>query len=577
MSAALFMAAFALGIPLAHAQPDGAMPAPLSALSPAVDGAQTVVTEESREPIASGIERSTYVRTARQSLVEGSWVSIDHDGGRAHLSMAVAGRGPWNSVALDDWAKRAGVAVAMSVVQAPDRGESPWIDGLMFVDGELLGWPPTGPVLRLAAEGHLAAMPPPPATPLLLLLEDGAEPIALAGVNCALGDEPILLTGEFPGNHGNAIEWPDGTVAVRLSPVVDNKAPAQSIWDRSRPPAAREWLVDRPTAASRVMLDRRQVAVVVPPAAAAACAALLQGRDRAVLDIDLPLDVRLSIYAITTGGLTMANGKPAQADSTASQLPPRSWIATDDDGGRVWLAEFDSPRIEDSGLATSQLVAEFANRGALHALELRPAAKRYFAAPLPGEAVSMASAPRARFAALAMPKPVSLTLAHAGPVRALRVLTTATDPVQADSRPLRGLTDRRTGIDAALDHFWWAELPSTATLPADDGAINVPTLHAIQLRLEPQRKVAAIDLIHAEVVGFSPQFNLRGWRLLGRPDPTVDWQPIETQRLAQPVARQRVVVDPPRPLAELRLEVTHPNFVLDGRTARLAEIVVWGQ
>lgn len=561
----------------ARAQTDVTMPPPVSGIAPAVSDDKTVVTDESHVPVGPGIERSRLVRRARRSQVEGGFVSVNQSGGRAHLAAAVAGRGAWSAVGMDAWSSRSGAPVIMGLAMEPTEGQSPWIDGLMFIDGELVGWPPTGPVLRLSSEGQLAVMPPPAAPPITLSLSNTVDPIEIAGINCPLGDDPILITGTFPGDCGQFVDWPEGAMAVRLDPTFPNKAPGHSLWDASLPAGAREWLVERPVPARRLQLDRQQLGVIVPAAAADRCAALLAGAGPASLDVTLPLDVRLSVYTVTATSLVMANGRAAQADTVATQLPPRSWVATTADGGMAWLGEFISPSVEDPGLATSLLAAEFARRGAANAVELRPTAQRYWAEPLMGEKVDRSAAPRARLALLTLPQPITLDLPGIGRVSPLRVLNTSSMPPVADSRPLAALTDRRTGIDAALDHFWWAGLPPGVPFPPPETMADAMPLHNVELRLDGKSTVGAVDLVHAEVAGFSPQFNLRGWRLSGRTDPSAPWQVIEQRVLAEPTARERILVTPPRVLSDLRLEVTHPNFLRDGQTSRLAEIIVWGK
>ena len=90
-----------------------------------------------------------------------------------------------------------------------------------------------------------------------------------------------------------------------------------------------------------------------------------------------------------------------------------------------------------------------------------------------------------------------------------------------------------------------------------------------------------VDLIHAETAGFSPEYNLRGVRLLTRLGSRDPWEERLEHSAASPSARERLRLNnsgaEAEPVRALRLEVTEPAFLNSVRSVRLAEILLWGR
>jgi hypothetical protein len=129
--------------------------------------------------------------------------------------------------------------------------------------------------------------------------------------------------------------------------------------------------------------------------------------------------------------------------------------------------------------------------------------------------------------------------------------------------PLSALRDEKAGYDPTLRHFWMA-------IVGDDPL-------SFQVALPQPTAVGMIEMIHAEAAGFSPRFNLRGFRILGRRAKNEPLKELTAVRHESPVARDQLILPEAPVLSELVIEITEPNFFPQGDVVRLVEIYLWGK
>jgi hypothetical protein len=124
--------------------------------------------------------------------------------------------------------------------------------------------------------------------------------------------------------------------------------------------------------------------------------------------------------------------------------------------------------------------------------------------------------------------------------------------------------DGRYGAETSMSQFWAAAAQEGASPPA-----------WIEVDLRRAHPVRRVEIYHAQSVGFSSHFNTAEFRVLGRRSES-DWWSLLGEAKDNWSWRSAIDVAPARSLRFVRVEILRPNHMERNGTARIAEIVVWG-
>jgi hypothetical protein len=361
-----------------------------------------------------------------------------------------------------------------------------------------------------------------------------------------------------------------------LTPVASNTNPSASIWDDSLAPGARQWLAGTPVALERTSLLPGQSALIIPPSVPVEERALLGRASSLLIDVPLGNAVALSAFSVQLGAWLLRDGEvqpepPGRAERWGAH---HSVVAVDASGRRALLASTGSRERATVAVNWGGLGDLMLEEGMVNAVILPGDEPRL----LPDNDASEWRRDRQPIAARLALVPTALTpelrLGGDTPYLPILVSTVAgTNQYGTTNTPSR-LIDGMAAADEGLDTFWVGQAPLDG-LPGT--APRADELPFVEFALAGPARLAALDLAHAEVAGFSPSFNLKAYRVLGRARAFSDWEVLAEVRHETPVPNERVRIDPPRRLEAVRLEVIEPNFLAGGRTARLAEVVLWGE
>ncbi|HMZ52776.1 MAG TPA: hypothetical protein PK988_10955, partial [Candidatus Sumerlaeota bacterium] len=133
------------------------------------------------------------------------------------------------------------------------------------------------------------------------------------------------------------------------------------------------------------------------------------------------------------------------------------------------------------------------------------------------------------------------------------------------------LTDLCSAPSPDLTQFWAVPFVRTDSLASLQDDPNT-----LLIALPKPTRVGALEIVNAEAVGFSPQFDLKHFRILGRAKKDAAWQLLKEKDAELPAARYLVPLDNAPTLLEVRLQIVEPNFLPQGDVARISELIVWG-
>jgi len=527
----------------------------------AIDLAPGVVAgEATRQSGAGGV----YLRTLRVELG-----GTDHTIPHARLNVVVPGAGIWNGGSLNETlvAQEAhgGIAVLPSG-SAPPRG-------LLFADATLYSWPADGPLVVGNPEGSLTYLANPSSGTARILVNGEAIDIALDSINGAPGESAALYGGPLDPNAPIIAQWPAETEAIILRPSTANTG-AHSFWDSSLPNQMRDWQVADRQALGSLRLGNRQWAMVLPPTVDEESRNRIANARALRIEIDLPREIALAAYAFPVSRVL---------DSTNDDVSPeevRTLLAMDSRGSRAILAESGGASRGEFAFGAEELTAILGREGTTRLMEMvgSPQEALRMIVRRPDRRVGMAAeAAEGRAFLIVAPGNPVLPAGDGERMERLAISFVHGSNQRQIANTAAALFDGVSGERDDLSHFWAAPIPEDADrTPAMPGAPR-PALQWVEWRLLEPARVHALDLIHAEDAGFSPEFNLRAFRVLGRFDNRGAWVELAEVHHEEPLARERVRLSTDRPVESLRLEVLEPNFLPGGETARLVEIIPWGR
>lgn len=546
------------------------------ALGAASVGAQEVLAARERE--ARGLHRGIAASEVRSSVPGGTAIGwgIEFDGRApsARLDLVLPLGGSTQAEPLQALLARAGAASGIAL--AVEGGALP--GGLLVDGGRILSWPQQGPVLLAEAEGSFRILDPPggDAGEAFALLSDGTRvPIASVGGAPAEGMAvaiagPWTATGEFLAAH------PADSLLVALAPAPGNRSGGRAWWDADLPLGERAFAPSPPVPLAGAALRPGEAALVV--ARNDSLAGFLAESLTVVLSVPLAPEIGNARFAFELGGPVFAEDGGWLLDEEPGAMDPLLLLGVSPDGRRVLLAQSgDAPRGR-FGLRAGDLASWLQDLGIANAHRLGAGDRRLLLDMGDGQWIADAGNTRTRLALAAVPAAPVLR----GPggtewarVPALSATGSPTGSPSARNRPA-ALVDGIQAPHPEARGYWSAALPPGAQLPLPGQRGSRDLLQWFEVSHGQPRLVGAVDLLHAEHAGFSPDFNLKSYRVFVRARRGDAWRLVRTVERDAPIRRERLVFDPPVLVEEWRVEVLEPNFLPGGETARLSEIVFWG-
>ena len=522
-----------------------------------------------RTALAPGIEMTDYERATLQGRLEMQLLRVDLARRESTLEAVLPPRGVWSAGRLAEMA--AGVPDAQAVLALElEAGltDPPWLEGLLFAGGELLGWPPAGPVAAILPEGAVRIIEPEDWR--AAVVTTGGARVPLASINGAPAKDALALYGGiFNGNSVAGASWPAGTLAVPIQPAPGNDAPAISIWNAGVDSAKRNWLMGAPVPIGQISVGRDRWALVVPPGLSPEDRQALMTARTLTFDVELGSAAALSVLTLQAESVLLRDGELAGPEGEPAI---RTALATDRSGSWVLLAQAGTTGRSQVAVTRKELAEFLAQRGATEAVELAADRRRMIADLDNDEWVGELGQLSVRAALVAVSRGPALAAAGGQTLRPIAVGAVRGSNEGAPHNGPGALVDGKAAQQRNLEQFWAAGAATGHLTISDAGRDG----EWAELQLYQPAAVRAIDLVHVENCGFSPRFNLKGFRLLGRANATCRWKELAVVRHDEPVSRERFAIDAGERIGEIRIEVLEPSVVTNGPTARLAEIGVWG-
>ncbi|CAN5448576.1 hypothetical protein BH09SUM1_BH09SUM1_06040 [soil metagenome] len=530
----------------------------LASIAAAQDAPGVVDYRESNSvTIAPGVERGSYNFSTQEYTTVVNYTTVQLLNPGVIVEPLLPARGPNTFMPLQSLAESGGAPVAvMSLDLTPPFGQSAGLQGLRMANGKLYSWPPHGAHLILQSDGtaSFAELPENFAT---IRFSDGTL-LPLGSLNGPVvpgARKASLYTGSLSSGDSILAELRGSTAIVILKPEDGNDPHAMFLeaGDKNR-----RLIPERITDGNLLAIDTNEAALVLP---APVDPALLERlRAKAPLEITINLDpaVQFARAAVPVGARFLH-------DSTITEDAPatvRNGIALDAEGRR--MRAFTTATTRGSGAADTKKLSEFlVKEGFTEAVALDDR--------LPMLTPDWKARDQFRDAGMA-PTRLALVIRQGTAVVAApdldkkisRIAGVVMDGTRREfpvNQP-SSLGDGRQSPGGGLDQFW------ASPIKKDQPAV-------ITMLLPKPQPVAAVELIHAEAVGFSPQFDLREFKISGRLKANGAWTPLASINHPQPVGRERVVLPGSPSVQELRLEIVTPSFLPGGDVARIAEIILW--
>jgi hypothetical protein len=407
-----------------------------------------------------------------------------------------------------------------------------------IADRRLRAWPPADPTLVLWPEGTASLRDLGALAPAEILLGAARHPLRIGD-----GDGRRLLCGPLPADDVRRAIIP-GEVVLRLSR--EGGAVDEALFRAEEPVA----FLCAPWRSAEDI--RAEEAALYLPAEEAAALAAVQVR------VPIPEELRLAEALVPLARWVRRGGADLPADAS---LANRLFVARDPAAGTLRFLSVPYDGRSAGTIGTGEVLRQAFAPEFSEVAEFPTADGAVW---IPGRTTAEGYArPSARLALLVTSEKPPLLLEDGRVFRRLAPKGFATGAETTPSHPLSAMADLRSEMAPDLRHF-------AAVRRADGSPIT------IRITLSGAPRIGAVDIIHAEAAGFSPELGLRAFRIEARAPAATTWTTVAEVANAHPLPRQRVIPRGGPVCDELRLVITEPNFLPSGDTARIAELILWG-
>ncbi len=447
--------------------------------------------------------------------------------------------------------------------------------GFLFSDNRIYQWPPSEGVLCISPQGGATWVPAQSFEPGEIQLQTG-ERIPLNRLNSRpSAGEVSLLSGKITLRPAVKNWWPEGALACILTPqpqlqpagrmhagLQAEQLPHTALWRSNDSADYIPLIPQRVRPLQELTLRNHEYALVYVPENNPELHQQLTASQTLRITIPLPQNVQFSTLAVQLGETLRENGAWKSAVRTTS---PRGVFCLNETSTEFIFLDLG----ETSERLPWHLFQEFAEKQAFTTVVgLSETEKPFF---LPQDDRGLSAAGEAYTVLYPKTKRQTQNVAGRENVQQLAIsFATASnnDQVQGGAS---ALFDGSFKPQRPLLNYW-----SAPVLAAANRGAQTAELPWVEVRLQAPAYVQLLDLYHAESVGFSPSFNLKSFRIMAKLSQADAWTQLITAQSEKPQAQQRVLIDSTGPWEYLRLEVVEPAFQPTVQSARLAEIVIWG-
>lgn len=552
-ASAIAAAALVLGSAMAHGQEVSA------------------VRDTTRREEAPGL--STGVHTFNDGF--GGTVAVDYvEVVTAHpqvlLSLHVPPGGPNVGAPLETLGADKHTVARLGWAPLPGLRDDWALRGMIQSEGRLYAWPPAGEQLILHAEGAAERRTLTAGTMTLFLPDGTQRPIhSLNGELPPGAGELSIYTGELFARDLPAVAWPDTLLVVPLIPEAPGADPHALFLVTDDSP--RGWRTGAATLKPKLSATATEATLLVRMPAEPAL--LEQLREGATVRVDAVPDPRTATAsAVLPAGETVREG--GEWHPGAERRLFRNAVALDEAGQRLlFLSVGDNPGRARTVAPLAGLESMLRQRD-FPDLMLLPDREPLLALQSRGE-MPARTTPVRLAVAVASGRKVFAIADRSGNLKRLRPTAAQNSPGSFPGNLPSAAVDGRYARDGRLNHFWAARVDTPR--PPDAMPLGDEEPGVLRFLFPQTARLAVVEVVHAEAVGFSPAFDLKAYRLVGRARADQPWQTLVEVRHDTPVARDRLTLQGSPRVREIRLVVDTPSFLPAGDTARVAEIIFWGE
>lgn len=490
--------------------------------------AQEVTSTARRDTagLSPGVQAETVSWQSARGRAEAPGIAIRPAQHRGDVRLAIEPE----AVLLEKLAEEEGTLAVVGLGNDPSR--------VAVAERRVRMWPPTDPTLVLWPEGTASLRDLSGVAPAEVTMGTARHPLRIGG-----GEGRRLLCGPLTQDDVRRAIVP-GEVALRLSR--DREAVDDALFRADEPIAflCAPWR-------SAEDIAPEEAALFLPAEEAAALAAVQ-------VRVPIPEELRLAEALVPVARWLRRDGVDLAADAS---LANRLFVARDPAEGTMRFLSVPYDGRSAGTIETAEVLRQAFAREFSEVAEFDTADGAVF---VPGRTVAEGYArPSARLALLVTTEKPPLLLDDGRVFRRLAPQGFNTAAATTPSHPLGAMADLRSEPAPDLRHF--------AAARSEDG-----TPITLRVTLAGAPRIGAVDIIHAEAAGFSPQLDLRAFRIESRAPGATGWTTVADVDNPRPVPRQRVILRGGPVCDELRLVITEPNFLPAGDTARIADFIVWG-
>lgn len=523
-------------------------------------------SEQRRDSVGAGNSVGSILFKSRNDTVEAQFGIVDFTQRDVSAGLVTSLTGPVKSSPLATLGDATGADSIMAIDVDEGLSRSPGIRGMRYQDGRLFAWPADGTQMVLTAEGCAEFGPVNSGSAWLTI--DGTTSMTLASVNGVAplpGGAPVLYTGNLEATSAPAAFWTKTSVALPLNPRRSGQDPhgmlVESRLDRAFLPGA---LIPGEEVATT---NRQAVLLFAPPVPPIIEKAVRENRP-ITITVDLPARLRLARSVAPVGSVFLKGGGEVETEGSTSL------IASNCSTRKLLFMSLPDDTTGMKPIPRADMLKFLAKEGFTDAAWIPSRLPLFLPRVKNARDSRKASAVPARLAMAVLPSVAKLEVPgeQDGLFRVLGVRIEGTGK-EFDRNGTRALQDERVSSSPFLTEFWAIPTPSFRSTDIKVGREEAP---ALKLTLPRSMGVSAIEIVHAEAVGFSPEFDLKGYRILGRDKATDQFRTLLEVKHEKPVARERLELDLGR-IRELRIEIDEANFIPAGDVARIAEIILWSR